>query len=123
VKKLLYVDDDALSLRKISRHIRENFPGIEPLTTQNSVEALTLIDPSLDLLIIDLEMPSIDGKKLLTYAIARGLDKKRIVIISGRDADYLHEIIPMGYCLCVLNKHDPRQLDVLDMVLASIEQK
>ncbi|MGA2192624.1 MAG: response regulator [Nitrospirota bacterium] len=123
MKKLLYVDDDALSLRKISRHIRENFPGIEPLTTQNSVEALTLIDPSLDLLIIDLEMPSIDGKKLLTYAIARGLDKKRIVIISGRDADYLHEIIPMGYCLCVLNKHDPRQLDVLDMVLASIEQK
>jgi DNA-binding NtrC family response regulator len=123
MKKLLYVDDDAAFLQSMARHVRERFPLIEVITCQNSIQALTLIDKSLDLLIVDLEMPTVDGKKLLNYAIARGLDKKKIIIISGREADYLHEVIPMGQCLCVLNKHEARQMAVLDMVLASIEKK
>jgi DNA-binding response OmpR family regulator len=123
MKRLLYVDDDEAMLKKLSRHIREHFPGIEPLTCQDPVQALGLIDNSLDLLVIDLEMPAVDGKKLLTYAISRGLDKKKIIIVSGRDAEYLHEVIPLGACLCVLNKHETRQMEVLDMVLASLEKK
>ncbi len=123
MKRLLYVDDDEAMLKKLARHIRERFPGIEPLTCQDPVKALGLIDNSLDLLMIDLEMPAVDGKKLLMYAISRGLDKKKIIIVSGRDAEYLHEVIPMGGCLCVLNKHEARQMEVLDMVLASLEKK
>ncbi|MHB8173638.1 MAG: response regulator transcription factor [Nitrospirota bacterium] len=123
MKRLLYVDDDAAMLEKLSRHIRESFPGIETLTCQNSIQAIPLIDNSLDLLMIDLEMPAVDGKKLLMYATARGLDKKKIIIISGRDADYLHKAIPMGLCLCVLSKHEVRQMEVLDMVLAALEKK
>jgi DNA-binding response OmpR family regulator len=123
MKRLLYVDDDAAMLRKLAQHIREHFPGIEPLTCQDPVQALGLIDSSLDLLMIDLEMPAVDGKKLLTYAISRGLDKKKIIIVSGRDADYLHEVIPMGGCLCVLSKNETRQMEVLDMILASLEKK
>jgi DNA-binding NtrC family response regulator len=123
MKKLLYVDDDKAFLQKMAQHVRERFPLIEVITCQNSIQALTLIDSSLDLLIVDLEMPTVDGKKLLNYAIARGMDKKKIIIISGREADYLHEVIPMGQCLCVLNKHEARQMAVLDMVLASIEKK
>ena len=123
MKKLLFIDDDAAYARKITRNIREKFPSIEPLVCQDPIQALALIDPSLDLLIIDLEMPKVDGKKLLTFAIARGLDKRKIIILSGREAEYLHEVIPMGCCLCVLNKYESRQLEVLDMVLASIEKK
>lgn len=123
MKKLLYIDDDPAFLREMARHVGERFPLIELITCENAIEALTLIDPSLDLLVIDLEMPMVDGKKLLSFAIARGLDKKKIIIISGRDADYLHQVIPMGMCLCVLNKHEARQMEVLDMVLASIEKK
>jgi CheY-like chemotaxis protein len=123
MKRLLYVDDDPVFLQNMARHVRERFPLIELITCQNSIQALTLIEPSLDLLIVDLEMPTVDGKKLLNYAIARGMDKKKIIIVSGREADYLHEVIPMGQCLCVLNKHEARQMAVLDMVLASIEKK
>lgn len=123
MKRLLYVDDDAAFLKEMARRVRERFPLIEFIPCQNSIQALTLIEPSLDLLIVDLEMPTVDGKKLLNYAIARGLDKKKIIIVSGREADYLHEVIPMGQCLCVLNKHEARQMAVLDMVLASIEKK
>lgn len=110
-------------LEELSRHIRENFPGIEIITCQNPIKALSLINNSLDLLVIDLEMPAVDGKKLLMYATSLGLDKKKIIIISGHDADYLHEAIPMGLCLCVLNKYDASQKAVLDMVLTALEKK
>jgi len=123
MKKLLYIDDDAAFLRKISRHIRERFPKIDPITCQNPVEALAYIDKSLDLLMIDLEMPMLDGKKLLKFAIDRGIDRQKIIIVSAREANYLHDIFPMGQCLCVLNKNDARQLEVLDMVLEAIEKK
>ena len=123
MKRVLYIDDDKAALKMVADRVRENFPGIELITCQSAVEALTLIDKSLDLVIIDLEMPTLDGKKLLTFAIARGVDRKKIVIISGRDADYLHGIFKMGECLCVINKYDQAQLDVLDMVLASVEKK
>ncbi len=123
MKKLLYIDDDVAFLRRLARHVRERFPLIEPLTCQNPIEALPFIDGSLDLLIVDLEMPVMDGKKLLGYAIQRGLDRRKIVVISSRDSEYLHQVFPMGECLCVLNKHDSRQLQVLDMVLASVEKK
>lgn len=123
MKKLLYIDDDAAFLKKISQHIRERFPKIDPITCQNPVEALAYIDKSLDLLMIDLEMPMLDGKKLLKFAIDRGIDRQKIIIVSAREANYLHDIFPMGQCLCVLNKNDARQLEVLDMVLEAIEKK
>lgn len=123
VKKVLYIDDDEAFLRSFADYVRERYPGIEPLTCQDPVKALTMIDPTLDLLLIDLEMPRLDGKKLLSFAIERGLERKKIIIISGRDADYLHDQIPMGECLCVLNKHEMRQKQVLEMVLASIHKK
>ena len=123
MKKLLYVEDDKAYLKRIARHIREKYPQIEPITCQDSLDALPYINQSLDLLILYLEMPLIDGKKLLNYAINRGLDRKKIIIISSRDANYLHEIIPMGECLCVLNKNEIRQMEVLEMILASIDQK
>ena len=123
MKKILYIDDDAAFLRKFERYVMEHYHDIEPQTCQDPVKALTLIDQSLSLLIIDLEMPRLDGKKLLRYAIERGLDKKRIIIVSTHEADYLHELIAMGECLCVLNKHDVSQRKVLEMVLSSIEKK
>lgn len=123
MKKVLYIDDDAMLLRMFETSVRERFDNIEPVTCQDPIKALELIDPSFDLLVIDLEMPKLDGRKLLKFAIERGVDRRKIIIFSGREADYLHEVIPMGECLCVLNKHETRQQQVLDMVLDSIARK
>ena len=87
------------------------------------MRALAAITPDLDLLLVDLEMPGIDGSKVLAYATAKGLDKRRVIILSARDADYLHQRFPMGSCLAVLNKHEARQQAVLDMVFNSLQQK
>ena len=123
MKKVLYIDDDKVLLERFESKIRESFPDIEPITCSDPVRALALIDPSLDLLLFDLEMPMMDGKKLMSFARERGVDKRKIIIISSREADYLHDLIPMGDCLCVLNKHEVRQQAVLEMILSSIARK
>jgi hypothetical protein len=51
------------------------------------------------------------------------VSKNRIIILSGRDADYLHERFPMGSCLAVLNKLEAQQENALDMIFSSLEQK
>ena len=72
---------------------------------------------------VDLEMPGLDGAKILSYATSIGLNKNRIVILSGRDADYLHKRFPMGSCLGVLNKFEARQQEVMDMIFSSLQNK
>jgi hypothetical protein len=68
-------------------------------------------------------MPGLDGSKVLSYAVSRGMSKNRIIILSGRDAEYLHKRFPMGSCLAVLNKYEGRQKDALDMIFSSLQQK
>ena len=68
-------------------------------------------------------MPTLDGAKIFKYATESGIDKNRIVILSGRDSDYLHEQFPLGTCLAVLNKYEARQKTVLDMIFNSLQKK
>lgn len=123
MKKILLIDDDRLFLDLLTDYVRGRYPNLEILTCDNAVQGLALISKDLDLLLLDLEMPDLDGSKLLSYAIDKGLHKSRIIILSGRDADYLHEKFPMGRCLAVLNKHEVKQKAVLDMVFDSLQKK
>jgi DNA-binding response OmpR family regulator len=123
MKKILLIDDDRLFLKVLTRYVRERYPNLEIHTFDNALKALPLINTELDLLLLDLEMPDLDGSKLLAYAIEKGVDKRQIIILSGRDAEYLHERFPMGKCLAVLNKHEARQKAVLDMVFDSLQKK
>lgn len=121
--KILLIDDDAAFLRLLHEYVDERFPELDVLTCNDPVQCLVNITSDLDLLLVDLEMPGLDGAKVLSYAVARGLSKNRIIILSGRDADYLHQRFPMGSCLAVLNKFEVKQKDVLDMVFRSLQKK
>ena len=123
MKKILLIDDDAASLRLLEEYVEERYPGIDVLTCNDPIKCLVKVTDDLDLLLIDLEMPGLDGSKVLSYAISRGLSKNRIIILSGHDADYLHKRFPMGSCLAVLNKYEGRQKDALDMIFCSLQQK
>jgi DNA-binding response OmpR family regulator len=123
MKKILVIDDDRLFLEFLTSYVSERYPNLEILTFDNSLRGLAQISTDLDLLLLDLEMPNLDGSKLLAYAIEKGVDKRRIIILSGRDADYLHKCFPMGQCLAVLNKTEVRQKAVLDMVFDSLQKK
>ncbi|HSB33215.1 MAG TPA: histidine kinase, partial [Nitrospirota bacterium] len=60
---------------------------------------------------------------VLSYAVSKGVNKNRIIILSARDAEYLHERFPMGSCLAVLNKFEVQQQGVLDMIFKSLQDK
>lgn len=122
--KILIIDDDATFLEILSRYIQEYYPLLQVETCTNPVQALAVIrEKDLDLLLVDLEMPTLDGAKIYKYATESGIDKNSIVILSGRDADYLHEHFPLGTCLAVLNKFEARQKTVLDMIFSSLQKK
>ncbi len=121
--KILLIDDDAAFLNLLEKYVEERYPSLHVLTCNDPIKCLVSITNDLDLLLVDLEMPGLDGAKVLSYAVSKGLNKNRIVILSGRDAEYLHQRFPMGSCLAVLNKFEGKQRDVLDMIFNSLQRK
>jgi CheY-like chemotaxis protein len=122
--RILIIDDDKAFTNVLATSIQESYPLLQVEICSNPLASLKLIrEHALDLLLIDMEMPNIDGSKIFRYAVDSGVDKNRIVILSGRDADYLHEQFPLGTCLAVLNKYEARQKVVLDMIFKSLQNK
>ncbi len=123
IKTILLLDDDATFLKLLEEFVEERYPDLRVLTCNDPIKCLTNITADLDLLLVDLEMPGLDGAKVLSYAVSKGLSRNRIIILSGRDAEYLHDRFPMGSCLAVLNKYEGRQRDALDLIFKSLEAK
>lgn len=122
--KILLIDDDVAFTNLVCTEIRHSCPLLKVETCNNPVTALPLIRKGdNELIVIDLEMPALDGMKLYRFALESGVEKKRIVILSAREQDYLREFFPMGSCLAVLNKFEARQKEVLGMILKSIHSK
>lgn len=123
MSKILMIDDDSAFLRLIHEYVEEHYPDLDVITCDDPIKCLVNVTKDLDLLLVDLEMPGLDGSKVLAYATSIGLNRNRVIIVSGRDADYLHNKFPMGSCLAVLNKHEGKQKRVLDMVFQSLQKK
>jgi CheY-like chemotaxis protein len=121
--KILIIDDDEKFLNLLKEYIEHYYPLLHVRTYTNPLKALKEINQDIDLLIVDLEMPKMDGTKIITFAIDSGINRNRIILISSHDANYLHEHFPMGTCLAVLNKFEAAQKDVLDMILNSLQRK
>ncbi|HEY4743371.1 MAG TPA: response regulator [Desulfuromonadaceae bacterium] len=122
--RILLIDDDPAFTDFLSAYIRDTYPLLQVEICNNPIIALQNIKTgTYDLMLIDLEMPTMDGLKLLGFAIQSGINKNRIVILSGREADVLHKLCPMGTCLAVLNKFEARQKAVLDMIFSSLHKK
>jgi len=121
---ILIIDDDQAFTDLLDSYIREICPLLKVEICNNPLTALALLKKGgNELVIIDLEMPALDGMKVYRFALDAGVDKKRIVILSARDPEYLREFFPMGSCLAVLNKYEARQKEVLGMIFKSIQRK
>ena len=122
--KILIIDDDAAFSGFLAGYIRDSYPLLRvEICTDPLLSLKAVREGGIDLLLVDLEMPKFDGSKIFRYATGAGIDKNRIVILSGREAEYLHEHFPLGTCLAVLNKYEAKQKAVLDMIFSSLQKK
>lgn len=123
-KLIVVVDDNQTFCDKMTQFFQDRYgEKINIKTYTDPLKALAALTPQIDLLIVDLEMPTIDGKKFLSYAIQKGLDKRRIIIASFQNAEFLHQKFQLSECLAVMDKNEPEQQMVFAMITDSIVNK
>lgn len=124
MKRVVIVDDSSAYCELWSGFIRDRYPDAVAVESyKHPYDALPKIDANIDLLIVDLEMPAMDGKKFVDYARQKGLPAQRIVVTSSHSAEELHERFRIGETIAVINKTDPKQQDAFLMILDSIMKK
>jgi CheY-like chemotaxis protein len=123
-KRIIIVDDSVSYCDMWADFIRDRFSDIADVETySHPYDALPKIDASIDLLIVDLEMPGMDGKKFVDYARQKGLSPRRIIVTSSHSADELHQRFRIGETIAVINKGDAKQQEAFMMILDSIMRR
>ena len=123
-KRVVIVDDSVAYCDLWSNFIVERYADLVDLESySHPYDALPKIDDTIDLLIVDLEMPGMDGKKFVDYARQKNVPARRIVVTSSHSADELHERFRIGETIAVINKTDPKQQEAFLMILDSIMRR
>ncbi|MEO7920890.1 MAG: response regulator [Thermoanaerobaculia bacterium] len=123
-KRIVIVDDSLLFAESWRAVVAARYgEKVQLETYQDPLKAIPHFGPEIDLLLIDLEMPVLDGRKLAAFAKERGVPCRRIVILSGHHADELHRLFPQDSCLAVINKTEPQQQSAFLMILDSVVKR
>lgn len=123
-KRIVIVDDSPAYCDLWANFITERYPDHAAVETySHPYDALPKIDASIDLLICDLEMPGMDGKKFTEYARQKGLSGRRIVVTSSHSAEDLHARFRIGETIAVVNKTEPKQQEAFLMILDSVMRR
>lgn len=123
-KRIVIVDDQRSFLERWRAFLEERYPGqVEVETYTDPLAAVRAFSPAVHLLMVDLEMPVLDGRRLVEVAAAQGVPRPRIVVTSAWEADRLHDLFPPGSCLAVIHKSEARQQAAFLMILDSVMRK
>ena len=122
--RALVVDDSPFQCAALRHLLDQRFGervAVEIYTDPRAV--LPELGPDVDLLLLDWEMPDLDGLALLEEARARGVDLKRVIIRSSHPADKLHEQFDRRGCLAVIEKGEEQQQQAFLMILDGIVRR
>lgn len=123
-KRVVIVDDSPAFCDLWSNFMAERYPDVAQVETySHPYDALPKIEASIDLLIVDLEMPGMDGKKFVDYARQKGLSPRRIIVTSSHTADELHQRFRIGETIAVINKTEAKQQEAFLMILDSVMRR
>lgn len=121
--RVVVIDDSELQCSAWRMFLEQRFGEkvtVETYTKPRS--AVPHLTPDIHLLLLDWEMPDLDGRAVLEEARERGVDLKRIIIASSHSADELHEEFDTTGCLAVIEK-EPGQLKVCGLILTELMKK
>ena len=123
-KRVVIVDDSPAYGDLWSNFILERYPDrVNVETYKHPYDALPKVDATIDLLIVDLEMPGMDGKKFVDYARQKGVSPRRIIVTSSHSADELHQRFRIGETIAVIQKTEAKQQEAFLMILDSVMRR
>lgn len=115
--RVVVVDDSELQCSMWRMFLEQRFGDrVAVETYSDPFVAVRILSPDIHLLLLDWEMPGLDGRDVLQIARHRGLEPDRIVITSSHPAEELHQVFGAKDCLAVIEK-EPQQLAVCGMIL------
>ena len=89
-KKILIVDDDSNTRDILGRALKD--VGYEPYLAKDGKEGLDNLDKNPALIVLDLEMPRMDGFEFLENFVEMDFDEKpNILVYSGKDLSEVQE--------------------------------
>jgi DNA-binding NarL/FixJ family response regulator len=120
-KRIVLVDESALYAAAWRALLEARYAGRVAFEAYQDPEAaIPKLGPDVSLLMLDLDLPPVAWRKVLDVARERGVPLRRIVILSERPAEELHDLFPCDTCLAVVNKVEPQQQSAFLMILDSI---
>lgn len=123
-RRVVVVDDSAVQCAAWRRLLEQRYGDRAAVETyEDPVAAVAHLGPDVHLMLLDWEMPVMDGESVLEEARRRGVNLKRVIITSGHPAGRLHEVFDRSGCLAVIEKNEPEQQAAFMMILDSIMRR
>jgi len=123
-RRVVVVDDSPLQCAYWRQLLERRYGDRATLETYTDPEAaIPQLGPDVHLMLLDWEMPGMDGAAVLEEARKRGVNLKRVIISSSHPADRLHKAFDRSGCLAVIEKAEPEQQAAFMMILDSIMKR
>jgi len=123
-KRAVVVDDSPLQCAVWRRFLEDRYGDrVSVETYTDPEEAVRHLSPDVDIVLLDWEMPGMNGRDVLEEARKRRVNLKRVIITSAHPAEELHEEFDGTGCLAVIEKAEPEQQAAFMMILDSIMRR
>jgi CheY-like chemotaxis protein len=123
-RRVVVVDDSPLQCAAWRRLLEARYgERVQVESYTSPLEAAARLGPDIHLLLVDWDMPEMDGKELVEVARRNGVNLKRVIISSAHPADRLHAEFDRTGCLAVIEKAEPEQQAAFLMILDSIMRR
>ena len=122
LKKVLIVEDSSLQ-SKMYRQLFRSYPGCQLVFAPDGLEAMAklAVEKDIDLIILDINMPRMDGLSFLQNRSREGFENIPVIVISteGRDED-IRKGLESGADAYIKKPWKPDQVrKLIDQVMAA----